>query len=97
MNSYRLSNGEYIKKSVIDARVRMAKCDKLNIQLVNEGFNSCEDCGQSTGTYLDCAHIESVKSCQENGRSEKAYDVDNIRILCRKHHQEYDGLDLKFK
>ncbi len=95
-NSYKLSNGEYIKKSVIDARIRVAKQTVIDNQKDEYGFNSCEDCKKSSGVILDCAHYESVDSCQKNGRSEKAYAVGNIRMLCRHHHEIYDGLDLKF-
>lgn len=98
MNYYKTSNGERVGKSVVDRRVREAKKVKLQNQLDEFGYNFCEKegCGQSSGTYLDCSHIESVKSCQENSLTEKAWDVDNIKILCRFHHQIYDGLDLKF-
>lgn len=98
MNHYYTSSGDRLAKSVIDSRVRKAKAEKLEQQFEEHGYHFCEheDCGQSSGTYLDCAHIESVKSCQENGRSEKAYDINNIKILCRSHHQKLDGLDLKF-
>lgn len=96
-NSYRLSNGEYIKKSVIDARIRVAKQKVIDAQIEEHGYNFCEDYDKSQNVILDCAHYESVDSCQKNGRSEKAYDVENIRMLCRGCHAKYDGLDLKFK
>ncbi len=98
MNHYKTSAGERISKSKIDAEVRKAKARKLAMQLEEHGYNFCEaeGCGRSTGTYLDCAHLESVKSCQENGRSEKAFDVANVKILCRLHHQELDKLYLDF-
>ena len=97
MNHYKTSSGERIPKSTIDKRIREAKKEKIQQQLDEYGYNFCEKCGISSGVRLDCAHVESVDICQKNGRCEKAYDVSNIKILCRKHHQEYDGLDLKFK
>ena len=96
MSSYKLSNGDYIKKSVIDARVRKAKEQVISNQLYEYGYNFCEECGKSSGVRLDCSHRESVDSCQKNGRSEKAYDVNNIQVLCRGCHQKRDGLDLRF-
>jgi len=33
-----------------------------------------------------------VDSCQKNGRCEKAWDLNNIRILCRYHHKKHDKL-----
>jgi len=96
MNYYRKSNGDRISKSEIDSKVRKAKAEKLEEQREEYGYNFCDTCSKSSGTFLDCAHVESVKSCQENGRSEKAYDKGNIKILCRECHQIFDKLDLKF-
>ena len=92
MNSYRTSNGERIKQSVIDSLIRKAKAQKLREQFEEHQYNFCENCGISSGTYLDCSHNESVKSCKENGRTEKAFDVNNITVLCRKCHQIHDKL-----
>lgn len=96
MNTYQLSNGERIKKTVIDARVKKAKAQVLENQLLEYGYNFCVNCKRSTGVYLDCSHIVSVKDCQEMGKSELAYDVDNIEVLCRFHHQIKDNLDIRY-
>jgi len=96
MNYYRKSNGDRISKSEIDSKVRKAKAEKLEEQREEYGYNFCEQCGRSSGVYLDCAHVLSVKHCQENGMSEKAYDKGNIRVLCRICHQSHDLLNLKF-
>lgn len=92
MNSYKTSNGERIKQSVIESLVRKAKAEKVRQQVDEHGYNFCEECNRSSGTYLDCSHTESVKSCKENGRTEKAFDVNNLRILCRRCHQIHDKL-----
>ena len=96
MNSYKCSDGSRIKQSVLDRLITKAKAEKIRQQFDDKGYNHCEDCGVSGGTYLDCSHDESVKSCKENGRAEKAFDVNNITIRCRKCHQEKDGLNLNF-
>lgn len=96
MNSYNLSNGERIKKTVIDSRVKKAKEQVLDNQLIEFGYNFCVNCKRSTGVYLDCSHIVSVKDCQEMGKSELAYDVNNIEVLCRNCHKKIDKLYLKF-
>ena len=96
MNSYRTSTGERIKQSTIDRKIRKAKALKLYQQKEDEGYNFCEVCGVTSGTYLDCSHNKSVKWCKENGQTELAYDVNNITILCRQHHQERDKLNLQF-
>ena len=97
MTRYRTSNGEFITKHVIDSRVRKAKEQVINNQLEEYGYNFCVKCGKSTGIRLDCSHIKSVDWCQKNGCCELAYDVNNIEVLCREHHEERDKLNLIFK
>ena len=92
MNSYNTSSGKRIKQSTIDSLIRKAKAEKLRQQFEEHQYNFCEQCGISSGTYLDCSHNESVKSCKENGRTELAFDVNNITVLCRKCHQIKDRL-----
>lgn len=96
MNSYKTSTGERLKKSVIDSLVKKAKGQKVRSQFDEHGYNFCEDCKVSSGTYLDCSHIESVNSCQKNGRSEKAFDLENIKILCRTCHEKHDKLNISW-
>lgn len=97
MNHYKTSTGERIGKSEIDRRIREAKEKKLNLQLEEHGYNFCEDCGRSGGEYLDCSHVVSVKKCQDEGMVELAYDVGNIRVLCRPCHQRHDKNGVQFK
>ena len=97
MNTYSTSTGERLKQSVIDGLIRKAKEAKLRQQVDDAGYNFCENCGISGGMYLDCSHNESVKSCKENGRTERAFDVDNITILCRSCHKIKDKLHVQWK
>ncbi len=105
MTTYSTSNGTRLKKSVIDRRIREAKKEKLEQQKDEHGFNFCVQCHEILKrneaiecnnsmelTILDCSHIESVDSCQKNGYAEKAYDLNNIEILCRHHHKIRDRL-----
>ena len=92
MNTYQTSNGERIKQSVIDRLIRKAKAEKLRQQFDEHGYNFCEECGISSGVYLDCSHDISVKEAKESSRTELCWDVENITILCRKHHQIKDKL-----
>lgn len=87
MNHYFTSSGERVSKSVIDSRIRKAKKDKVD----SMDYPHCEECGISSGTYFDCSHIVSVKKCQESRETEKAWAVDNIRMLCRRCHELFDG------
>jgi 5-methylcytosine-specific restriction endonuclease McrA len=96
MNHFKMSDGTRISKEEIDRRVKEAKKQKLADQLEAEGYNFCQDCGKSSGVYLDCSHVISVKKCQESGHSEWSWDLENIKIICRDCHQKLDGLDLRF-
>ena len=93
-NSYRLSTGERIAKTTIDSRVRAAKKLVLATQLLEFGYNFCVDCGASAGVFIDCSHDVSVDQCQKEGRSELAWDVDNIKPRCRACHNKLDKLYL---
>jgi hypothetical protein len=92
MTTYSTSSGERFKKSVIDVKVKRAKATKLEEQLDEYGYNFCEVCHKSSGTYLDCSHDISVKTAQETGHTELAWDVNNITIRCRLCHQKHDNL-----
>ena len=91
-NTYQDSNGNRIQKSIIDRRVREAKKQLLQNQWDEHGYNFCETCKVSSGTFLDCSHNVSVKECQESGRSELAYNVNNMEVLCRACHLIKDKL-----
>jgi hypothetical protein len=101
MTHYKTSNGIRLSKTYIDRQIVLAKKQKLEVQLEEYSYNFCEEC-QISGypkaanemdlKILDCSHTESVDSCQKNGRCEKAWDLNNIRILCRFHHKKHDKL-----
>ena len=94
MNSYKCSDGSRLKQSTIDRLITKAKANKVRNQFEDHGYNFCEKCGISNGTYIDCSHDISVKECKENGRTELAFDVNNITMLCRGCHQIKDKLKL---
>ena len=96
MPTYPCSDGTRVSQQEIDRRIRLAKKKVLERQLEIDGFNSCVQCGRSSGTFLDCSHKISVKKCKEIGKSELCYDEKNIEVLCRECHQERDKLNLKF-
>ncbi|WP_233901399.1 hypothetical protein [Tenacibaculum piscium] len=58
------------------------------------GYNFCENCKRSNGTYIDCSHDVSVKKAKEIGKTELCFSVDNITMLCRDCHKKKDGLSL---
>lgn len=96
MNSYSTSDGSRLKQSVIDRLITKAKAEKVRQQFEDYGYNFCEKCGISNGTYIDCSHNISVKEAKETGRTELAFDVNNITMLCRSCHQKKDKLNLSF-
>ena len=94
MNHYYTSTGERVSKSRIDALVRNAKEKALELQREEHGYNFCVECKRSGGVRLDCSHTISVDMAQKTRRTELAWDVNNIDILCRSCHQKRDKLDL---
>lgn len=89
-NSYRLSDGSKMEKPKIDRLIRDAKKTKLEQMYSEHGYTFCEDCKRSTGVRLDCSHDISVDECQKSGRTELAFDVNNITMRCRDCHIKHD-------
>lgn len=91
-NTVGLSDGTRITRSQLETRIREGKRQKLDEFAMNHGYHFCEDCNSNgSNNRLDVSHEESVDSCIKNGRAEKAYDVENMKIRCRPCHQSYDG------
>lgn len=92
MNKYKTSSGEYVSKSIIDRRIREAKEKKIAEMIEKFGYLFCEECKRNTNTGipLDCSHDIPVSECQNSGKAELAWDVDNITIRCRKCHHKHD-------
>ena len=70
--------------------IRKAKAKKLEQQFEQFGYNFCEECRRNDDLPIDVSHIESVDSCQKNGYAEKAWDLNNLRILGRICHRKHD-------
>ena len=90
MNTFRTSKGETITKAKIDRNVRKAKEIKLRQFKNDHGYFFCEACNHSFGR-IDCSHTISVNECQNLGRAELAWDIKNIRLLCRLCHNKLDS------
>lgn len=90
MNSYNTSSGIRVTKVEIDKLVRKAKEEKIAQMMDEYGYIFCEDCKQNDCKPIDCSHDISVKECQESGKSELAWDVNNITMRGRKCHQKHD-------
>ena len=77
--------------------MREAKKQLLQNQIFDFGFNFCEECGRNgSGTRLDCSHKISMKVAKETGRTELCWDINNMNVLCREHHEERDKLNIQF-
>ncbi len=90
MNNFRTSLGETITKGKIDRNIRKAKEIKLRQFLNDNGFYFCEECKTSQGR-IDCSHNISVNECQNSGRSELAWDINNIKLRCVPCHNKLDS------
>ena len=95
MGTYKTSSEKRVKKSTIDHKIRIAKQNVVLKQIEQFGYNFCIECDSTK--FLDCSHRISVDKCQKEGRSELAWDEDNIDILCRECHRKRDKLNLQFK
>ena len=94
-NKVTCSNGVRIRRITADHKIRNAKNQKKEQFLKDNDYIFCEECGKSGGTYFDCSHIISVKECYESGRAELAWDVANLKILCRECHEKKDKLNIQ--
>lgn len=97
MNTYRTSTGERLTQGQIDYRITQAKGEVVKRQFEDHGYNFCEQCGRSSGTYLDCSHDISVKKAKDEGITEQCYNPGNITILCRSCHAEKDKNHVQFQ
>lgn len=96
MNTYKTSLGERITQKQIDINIRLAKAIVIEKQLEEHGYNFCTECNRNDCKPIDCAHEISVKEAKETGRTELCWDINNIKLIGRKHHQIKDGLNLQF-
>lgn len=96
MNSYICTDGSKVTQAQIERKMRVAKEKLINNQRESFGYNFCVKCKRSSGVRFDCSHIVSIKQAKELSATQKCWDVNNMRVLCRPCHQKFDGLDLKF-
>jgi len=94
MNTTSTSTGERITTQECDRRIRKAKQERIDIEMLEHGYVFCHDCKRSGGVRIDCSHDISVKEAKESGRTELCWDVENITMLCRQCHKKKDGLYL---
>lgn len=94
--TYATSDGTRYNKDQIDAKVSKAKQEMIDECLIEHGYVFCHTCERNDCKPVDCAHLISVKECQENSETELAWDWRNNMILeGRKCHQKRDGLNIQ--
>lgn len=92
MNTYSDTEGNRYTTEQIERRIKKSALELLEMQFIEYGYNFCENCKRSSGTYLDVSHTISRKKAKEDGMVQVLWDLDNLEILCRYHHQLKDGL-----
>lgn len=89
-NTYQMSNGERVLKTVVDSRVRKAKAQKIEQIIDDFGYVFCEDCKRNDCVPIDCSHDLSVDQCQKQGKTELSWDINNITMRGRRCHNKHD-------
>jgi 5-methylcytosine-specific restriction endonuclease McrA len=92
MNTYSDSQDKRYTTPQIERKIKKSALELLELQFIEHGYNFCDSCKRSSGTYLDVSHTISRKKAKENGKVEVLWDLDNLEILCRKCHQLKDKL-----
>jgi len=92
MNTYSDSQGNRYTTPQIERNIKKSALELLEIQFIEYGYNFCERCKRSSGTYLDVSHTISRKKAKEDGIVEVLWDLSNLEILCRYHHKLKDKL-----
>ncbi len=91
-NTYTDSYGNKYTKQEVNNNISKAKEEKLKQFYDIHGYYFCEDCGinAQNSFKLECSHNVSVKKCQELGKIELAWDVNNIKLRCHNCHLKHD-------
>lgn len=80
----------------MDRKIRSAKEKKIANFIDDNGFIYCEDCKLSGHvSIIDCSHDISVEKCKQIRQVEIAWDIDNIKLRCRKCHEKHDKLNIQ--
>lgn len=95
-NTYSDSQGNRYTTAQIERRITKAAKEMIQDQLDEHGYNFCTKCRRNDCKPIDASHNVSRKQAKEEGRVEILWDKNNLELIGRRHHQEKDGLDLKF-
>lgn len=62
--------------------------DRAKVKLKKERGQFCEICGYDS--HVECAHIKSISSFNENEKLSIVNNIENLLWLCPNHHWEFD-------
>ena len=96
MNTYLCSNGERVSQSVIDRNIRKSKEILIQNCIDEYGYVFCQECKKNDCKPVDCSHNKSVQQCKNEGVTELAWDIKNMKLRGRQCHQKYDKLSIQF-
>ncbi len=91
MGTFKTSKGERLSKANIDANIRVAKSVFI---AENTDKQYCWACG-TTCEKLSCSHIISVNRCQNDGRTEIAWSIENLQLECIPCHLQTETRNFK--
>lgn len=98
-NKVKLSNGMSILKSALDRKIEEAKADYSENFILDNGYVFCEHCGKNPAGCPGIArsHIIGVNEAQNTGRSELAYDLQNLEHVGQKCHRDFENHGNKYR
>lgn len=91
MGTFRMSNGDKIKKELLNTRISKAKEIYSDSFLSEKGYHYCERCERNDCNGVSRSHIISVDECQKSGRAELAYCQQNLELLGQKCHLDIES------
>ena len=89
--SSKTSSGNRITTEETNARIKIAKAQKLFEIELEYGYHFCEDCRTNSGR-IDLSHTIGIGKAKQDGMTELCWDVSNIKLRCRDCHNKLDRL-----
>ena len=90
--TYKDSEGNSWTTEQINRKSDRAAKDLLQLQLIEYGYNFCQQCKRNDCKPIDVSHTVSRKKAKENSTVELLWDLSNLEILGRRCHQKKDKL-----
>ncbi len=94
MNTYSDSEGNRYTTNQINKRSDDVARELIEEQVLEHGYNFCQECRKNTCKPIDVAHLISRKEAKEGGFVEILWSRENMKILGRECHKKIDKLTL---